>query len=160
MKLWKLPPTLRPCKTRTMTPQPRNWTPTRCPTLNPTRWPSWQPRTRTCGTSLPPFKRSPTPLWLSEPMATTPKGTPAELRGNCANPECACPIRTGGYVTPETRGARRHSKDGVCTRCKRLGYNVSPEHLTDAQLFKEFEWSPELLADAVSYGMEQLDDVA
>ncbi|ASX98766.1 hypothetical protein SEA_COLUCCI_97 [Arthrobacter phage Colucci] len=86
-------------------------------------------------------------------------GTPqpnSRCNGNCTNPECGRPTRTSGRVTPETKGMPRSNKAGVCARCEYAGYTPDPDAMSDAQLFEGFTWSPELLADAVDYALEEI----
>ncbi|APC44776.1 hypothetical protein SEA_ROSIEPOSIE_94 [Arthrobacter phage RosiePosie] len=87
---------------------------------------------------------------------------PARATGEkCVIPECQCPIRDCGRATPETKGMRRADKLGRCAVCREKGIPVPPGTITTSELLKDFEWSPELLADAVNYAMENmLDDAA
>ncbi|QFG14892.1 hypothetical protein SEA_LYMARA_91 [Arthrobacter phage Lymara] len=84
---------------------------------------------------------------------------PSRPHGHCLNPKCGHPTRTSGPHTPETKGMRRHVKN-VCAPCAVKGYTPVPEDMPDTLLFQDFEWSPELLTDAVNYAMENMLDVA
>ncbi|AYD81586.1 hypothetical protein HYP71_gp092 [Arthrobacter phage KBurrousTX] len=81
------------------------------------------------------------------PVAGRPQPL-AKPRGNCINPECAHPIKSGGNLTAETEGMRRANREGVCFVCKKAG-------------FGEFQWTPELMDETIRHAMGELfHDVA
>lgn len=85
---------------------------------------------------------------------------PSRPHGHCLNPKCGHPTRTSGPHTAETKGMRRHVRN-VCHPCDMKGYTPAVEELPDKLLFQDFAWTPELLADAVNYALEELlDDAA
>ncbi|QGZ17189.1 hypothetical protein HYQ19_gp090 [Arthrobacter phage DrYang] len=84
----------------------------------------------------------------------------SEPAGACINPDCCALVRTNGNVTEETRMMRRRRANGSCEECGKKGYTpergFDPDKLSDKMLFEGFQWTPELLKDAVQEAMGEL----
>jgi hypothetical protein len=76
-------------------------------------------------------------------------------------PKCGVQTRTTGLATPETRGRPRLvASRNQCTGCdyRDRNPNAIPKNKKDPAIPADFEWTPELLQDAVAHALTHLDD--